>query len=49
MFATHLPVDRLLWSAEELLDTMLAILGDLPAADQHDFFAGCARRRYALP
>jgi len=48
MFATHLPVDRLLWSAEELLQTVSAILDGFAADEQHDFFAGCAQRQYAL-
>jgi predicted TIM-barrel fold metal-dependent hydrolase len=48
LFATHLPVDRLLWSAAALVETLRAILGDLPADEQREFFGGCARRVYGV-
>ena len=48
MVATHLPVDGLLWTAEELVDTLLAIVVDLTADERRDFFSGCARRQYGL-
>ena len=44
MFATHLPVDGLLWSVEELLDTLLAVLGHLARDEQHRHRARPARR-----
>lgn len=49
MFATHFPVDRLLWSATELVAALRAIVGGLSTEDQHAFFAECARRTYRLP
>ncbi len=49
MFATHFPVDRLLWSFEDLVGTLSRILRDLSAEDQRGFFSGCAEREYLLP
>ena len=48
MFATHFPVDRLLWSFDESVRTLLAILSDLTAEEQRAFFSGCAIREYDL-
>jgi predicted TIM-barrel fold metal-dependent hydrolase len=48
MFAAHFPVDRLLWSYDELIRTLLAILDDLTSEDLAGFFSGCARREYRL-
>jgi predicted TIM-barrel fold metal-dependent hydrolase len=48
MFATHFPVDRLLWGFDDLIDALLAILGDLGPEDRHAFFAGCASSIYGL-
>ncbi|MBN9112356.1 MAG: amidohydrolase family protein [Pseudonocardia sp.] len=49
MFATHLPVDGLLWSVDDLVGTLAAVLADLTAAERAAFFTGCARRQYGLP
>ena len=46
MFATHLPVDGLLWSAADLLAATQSILGDRTAEEQNGFLAGTARRVY---
>jgi predicted TIM-barrel fold metal-dependent hydrolase len=48
MFATHFPVDRLLWSYDELVASIQAILSDLSAEEQSAFFSGCATREYGL-
>jgi predicted TIM-barrel fold metal-dependent hydrolase len=48
MFAAHFPVDRLLWSYDELIRTLLAVLGDRTTDEQRAFFSGCARREYLL-
>jgi predicted TIM-barrel fold metal-dependent hydrolase len=48
MFASHFPVDRLLWSWEEMLAVMQAICDWLSEDDKDEFFAGCARREYRL-
>jgi predicted TIM-barrel fold metal-dependent hydrolase len=48
MFATHFPVDRLLWSYDELILTLLPVLSDLTAEEQQAFFSGCATREYQL-
>jgi predicted TIM-barrel fold metal-dependent hydrolase len=49
MFATHFPVDRLLWSFEELVGTLVTILDDRSPEDRASFFSGCAEREYGLP
>jgi len=49
MFASHFPVDRLLWSWQELLDVLRAVCSDFSESDRYEFFAGCARRQYRLP
>jgi predicted TIM-barrel fold metal-dependent hydrolase len=49
MFATHLPVDGLLWSVAALVDALSAVLADLTDAQRVEFFAGCARRQYRVP
>jgi len=49
MFASHFPVDRLLWSWEELVDVLRAVCSDFSESDRYEFFAGCARRQYRLP
>ncbi len=46
MFATHLPVDGLLWTCEQLLDTTRRALADLDAAAQQSYLAGTAQRVY---
>jgi predicted TIM-barrel fold metal-dependent hydrolase len=48
MFATHFPVDRLLWSFDELVQSVSAIVADRSADEQEAFFSGCARRVYRL-
>lgn len=48
MFATHWPVDRLIWSFDDLLSTLLAILHDQSADQRAAFFGGSARRAYGL-
>jgi predicted TIM-barrel fold metal-dependent hydrolase len=48
MFATHFPIDRLLWSYDELILTLLPVLSDLTAEEQQAFFSGCATREYQL-
>jgi predicted TIM-barrel fold metal-dependent hydrolase len=48
MFAAHFPVDRLLWSYDELIRTLLAVLGDRTTDEQRAFFSGCAGREYLL-
>jgi predicted TIM-barrel fold metal-dependent hydrolase len=46
MFASHFPVDRLLWSFHTLVSTLREVLTDLPPEDRHEFFAGVASRTY---
>jgi predicted TIM-barrel fold metal-dependent hydrolase len=48
MFATHFPVDRLLWSFEDLVEALLTILDDMSPQDRQAFFAGCACQEYGL-
>lgn len=48
MFASHFPVDRLLWSWPELLEVMRSVTTHVSETDRHEFFAGCARREYHL-
>jgi predicted TIM-barrel fold metal-dependent hydrolase len=48
MFATHFPVDRLLWRFDDLIDALQLLLGDLNPEDTHAFFAGCACNVYGL-
>ncbi len=49
MFASHFPVDRLLWSWDEMLTVLEAVCDELPKGDRYEFFSGCARRVYRLP
>ena len=37
-----LPIDRLLWSFDDLIQTLLATLHDLSGDDLQAFFSGCA-------
>lgn len=46
MFATHLPVDGLLWSAADLLAATRRVLDDRSTAEQDAYLAGTARRIY---
>ena len=48
MFASHFPVDRLLWSWDEMLTVLEAVCDGLPEGDRYQFFSGCARREYHL-
>jgi predicted TIM-barrel fold metal-dependent hydrolase len=48
MFATHFPIDRLLWSYDELIRALLAILHDLTSEERKAFFSGCAIHEYQL-
>ncbi|MFD9663670.1 amidohydrolase family protein [Rhodococcus sp. NPDC059968] len=49
MFASHYPIDRLLWDTETMVSTVQAALGDLSPAEQALFFGETARRVYRLP
>jgi predicted TIM-barrel fold metal-dependent hydrolase len=46
LFATHLPVDALLWSPAELIASVHADLGHLGLPDLAELFGGTARRVY---
>ncbi len=48
MFAAHFPIDRLRWSFDDLIGTLLAVVDGLPREDLQAFFSGCARREYQL-
>ena len=48
MFATHWPVDALLWDIRELVATLCVVLDDLPPEQQAEFFGGTACRVYGL-
>ena len=49
MFASHYPVDRLLWDSQTMVSTVQAALGDLSAKEHAEFFGETARRVYRLP
>jgi len=49
MFATHYPIDHLLWDSQTMVSTVQAALGDLSAEQRADFFGETARRVYLLP
>ncbi|WP_370182418.1 amidohydrolase [Rhodococcus wratislaviensis] len=49
MFASHYPIDHLLWDTETMVSTVQAALGDLPSTEQALFFGETARRVYRLP
>ncbi len=48
MFASHFPVDRLLWSFDELIEAMEEVLGDLALEERDAVFRGCATGVYGL-
>jgi predicted TIM-barrel fold metal-dependent hydrolase len=48
MFATHYPIDNLLWGIQALVSAMRASLAELAPAERADFFGGTARRVYGL-
>lgn len=49
MFASHYPVDHLLWDSQVMVSTVRAALGDLPEKDCAEFFGETARQVYGLP
>jgi predicted TIM-barrel fold metal-dependent hydrolase len=46
MFASHYPIDRLLWDSQTMVSTVQAALADLSAEERADFFGDTARRVY---
>jgi predicted TIM-barrel fold metal-dependent hydrolase len=48
MFASHYPIDHLLWDCRTMVDTIQAALGNLPDKGRADFFGETARRVYGL-
>jgi predicted TIM-barrel fold metal-dependent hydrolase len=48
MFASHFPIDQLLWRFRDLLSCTDAIISDLSSEDRASFFSGCACRVYRL-
>lgn len=48
MFAAHFPIDRLPWSFDDLMQTLLATLHDVSGDDLQAFFSGCASHEYQL-
>jgi predicted TIM-barrel fold metal-dependent hydrolase len=46
MFASHYPIDHLLWDSQTMVSTMQAALADLSAEERADFFGETARRVY---
>src|SRR3954452_6997277 len=46
MFASHYPIDHLLWDSQTMVFTMQAVLADLSAEERADFFGKTARRVY---
>ena len=49
MFASHYPIDHLLWDSDTMVSTVQAALDDLSSAEQALFFGETARRVYRLP
>ncbi|WP_068272709.1 amidohydrolase family protein [Aldersonia kunmingensis] len=49
MFASHYPIDHLLWDCQTMVQTIQAALGDMSAKGEADFFGETARRVYTLP
>ncbi|MFC9549721.1 amidohydrolase family protein [Rhodococcus sp. NPDC056960] len=49
MFASHYPIDHLLWDGRTMVSTIEAALGDLSSTDRALFFGDTARRVYRLP
>ena len=49
MFATHYPVDHLLWDSQTMVSTIQATLGELSSKEEAEFFGETARRVYRLP
>lgn len=49
MFATHFPVDRMLWSFEDLVRACTAMSLASSPGEQDAFFWGCAKKVYRLP
>ena len=49
MFATHYPVDHLLWDSQTMVSAIQATLGELSSKEQAEVFGETARRVYRLP
>ncbi|TQC48756.1 amidohydrolase [Rhodococcus sp. WS4] len=49
MFASHYPVDHLLWDSHTMVSTVQPALGDVSSTEQALFFGDTARRVYNLP
>jgi predicted TIM-barrel fold metal-dependent hydrolase len=49
MFATHYPIDHLLWDSQTMVSTVQAALADVSPADTARFFGETARYVYRLP
>lgn len=48
MFASHYPIDHLLWDAPTMVAALAGALDGTSAEDQSEFFGGTARRVYRL-
>lgn len=46
MFATHLPVDGLLWTTADLLEATERVLADRTPEERDAYLAGTAKRIY---
>jgi predicted TIM-barrel fold metal-dependent hydrolase len=49
MFASHYPIDHLLWDSRTMVSTVHAALGEVSSTEQALFFGDTARRVYRLP
>ncbi len=49
MFASHYPIDHLLWDSRTMVSTVQAALGDVSSTEQALFFGDTARWVYRLP
>ncbi|MEU2003252.1 amidohydrolase family protein [Rhodococcus sp. NPDC019627] len=49
MFASHYPIDHLLWDSRTMVSTVQAALGEVSATEQALFFGDTARWVYRLP
>jgi predicted TIM-barrel fold metal-dependent hydrolase len=49
MFASHYPIDHLLWDSRTMVSTIQEALGDLSASEAELFFGETARGVYRLP
>jgi predicted TIM-barrel fold metal-dependent hydrolase len=48
MFASHYPIDHLLWDGQTMVSTVQAALADFSAEQQAEFFGETARRVYRI-